>query len=291
MDRVVDDRSATRVGPGSAPGGGAGAARPELPPHRRLPHRAPRAGQPRRGAEPAERGRGARRAAGAGRRCRRGRTRCSSAARWTGKTALCLAALRTGHGPGGARRAGRGERPGGAGRPRRRPRGRSPRGCAACASSPATPGGTPVSSRARSGAATGSWCPPCPTTCWPARARTCGAACCAARACRWRCWRRSRSTRGTTERSAASSGIQARDGSARGPERIRSRVSVAAGRQPATRSQPAHVPAQPDAGASTRAAARSPSAPPMPGEPQHPRRRHQRAPSRPPRPAAPRRPA
>ena len=53
-------------GPGHAARGGAGAARPELPSHRRLPHRAPRAGQPGRGAQPAERGRAARRAAGLG---------------------------------------------------------------------------------------------------------------------------------------------------------------------------------------------------------------------------------
>ena len=145
--------------PGSAPGraarGGAGAARPELPPHGRLPHRAPRAGQLGRGAEPAERGRGARRAAGAGRRsstrppsvfvggpvdgqdgavpgrrphrARAGRrlagwSRCAARSRWSTWTATPS---------------------------------RSPRGCAACACSPGTPGGTPVSWPGRS--ARGDW--------------------------------------------------------------------------------------------------------------------------------------
>ena len=169
------------------------------------------------------------------------------------QTALCLAAVRTGRGPGGAGRVGGGAGPGGAGRPRRRP------GAAHLpAARPARlrrllRAGTPVSSRPRSGAATGSWCPPSPTTSSPATTPTCGAACCAARACRSRCWPPTPPTCGRTEPLAA---LRALDAAVAARRRRPAQLARADGRGRGRASS----------------AARLPTSPPMPVSPSVPTR-------------------
>ena len=96
-------RSRRGRGAGHAARGGAQPDRPQLPPHGRLRHRPPRRGHPRRGAEPAERGAGRRRAAdlGPARRPTRGSVFVGGPVEQ--KTALCLAALRTGRGADGVK--------------------------------------------------------------------------------------------------------------------------------------------------------------------------------------------
>ena len=149
-------------GPGRASRGGTGTARPELPPHRRLPHRAPGARRPRGGAQPP--------GEVALHDVLPGWAPLSSrppsvfvGGPVDGQDGPLPRRARTGHQGGRGPRRRRGERPGGAGRPRRRPRCARP-GCGARVFA-GYAGWDAGSWPGRSRAATGSSSPGCRTTC------------------------------------------------------------------------------------------------------------------------------
>ena len=274
---------APRSTPGWLPGAllvaAPGLLRSELPPHGRLRHRAPRPGHLGRGAEPAGRGRrcatccrrwaplvtaaarGVRRRSGG-----RARRRCAWPPSAPGTDPAALAGL-----VGGAR-------PGGAGGPGRRPRAARPPAARPARVRRVLRVGRRSAGRGDRRAATGSWCPPCPTTCWPGTTPTCGAGCCAARACRSRCWPRTPPTSGRTERRPARQPVDqvaARAGAAaaRG-ERSRCGRELGGARCPPARRR-----------TSTREPERSPSSAYRSGDDPHPPS-HRAADDRPGRPTA-----
>ena len=163
-----------------------------------------------------------------GRRCRRGRRRCSSAARWRARRRSAWPPSAPDTTPDGDRRAGRGARPGGAGRPRRRPEAAGTAAARSAGVRRLRRLGRRPAGRGDRRAATGSSCPHCPTTCSPARARTCGPGA---------------APPGHAAGAAGDvPGRRAAQLSAR-PAGWAALRRVGQGRHPATRSQPAHVPA------------------------------------------------